>query len=242
MSLIDNVKNLANNTNLTGLQKLLGIGKKDNNLLPLVNFYDRTGAKLSTDHRVRIKVPSSYITSKTGQQPNVSSQGIIFPYTPQITIEHKADYSSQNVTHSNFAQHFYQRSSVGTITITGKFTVQSDSDAVAYLSTIQLLRGLTKMLTATDSIPGSPPPVCRLFAYGSYIADNVPVAITSFRNDLPDNVDYFALPSSGIFNDTMVPIVSTIAVSLIPMYSRAEQQKFSVNKWLNGVINKDGYL
>jgi len=68
------------------------------------------------------------------------------------------------------------------------------------------------------------------------------VAITSFRNDLPDNVDYFALPSGGIFNDTMVPIVSTIAVSLIPMYSRAEQQKFSVNKWLNGVINKDGYL
>jgi hypothetical protein len=241
MSLLD----LANRTGLTGLQKFLGGGKDQAKSLPTINFFDKNGSAITNETRVRIKVPSSYISSNlvTNKQPNIAN-GIIFPYTPQITLEHKADYTSSAVMHSNFQQHFYQRSSVGAITVTGKWTVQNKDDAEIYLSTLQLLRGLTKMSTAGDGfkLSGSPPPVCRLFAYGDYMLNNVPVAVTSFRNDLPENVDYFALPAGAPFNGTMVPIVSTIAISLIPMYSRAEQQQFSVKGWLSGEINKDGYL
>jgi len=247
MSLLD----LVGKTGLTGLQRFLG-GDKSTSRLPNVNFYDRTGSELKSDHRVRIQVPDSYVAGKyTGGgtssiPPKVLTnlKGIVFPYTPTITIEHKADYSSTQVTHSNFQQNFYRHSSVGSITVTGQFSIQNDSDAEIYLSTVHLLRALTKMLANGEVNSGSPPPVCRLFAYGEWMLENVPVAITSFRADLPDKVDYFALSSNNATfkNDTMVPTLSSITVTMMPMYSRAEQQKFTVSGWLNGDLNTKGYL
>ena len=229
---------LIDKTGLTGIQKFF-TGKSKTPAT--VNFFSSTGAPIATENRVRVVVPRSYVAGRyANQQPNIS-KGIIFPYTPQIQFEHKADYTSSKIMHSNFHQHFYQNSNVGTITITGKWTVQNDTEAEVYLSTIHLLRALTKMQTANDTVPGSPPPVCRLFAYGDYMLNNVPVAVASFRSDLPENVDYYSL-STGIFKNTTVPIISTIAVSLIPMYSRAEQQQFSVAGWLGGGLNGKGYL
>jgi hypothetical protein len=229
----------------SGLGRLLGYPQTANAAPPRVNFYNSAGDKLGQDHRVRIQVPGSYLTQYTqgGTSKALANlNGIIFPYTPQITTEHKADYTNSNQMHSNFSQHFYQRSQVGQITITGKFTVQGVNDAEIYLSTVQLLRALTKMRVNGEEYAGSPPPVCRLFAWGSYMMNNVPVAVTSFRNDLPDNVDYYALPATSVYKDTMVPTVSTIAINLMPMYSRAEQQQFTVSGWLNGGLNGDGYL
>jgi hypothetical protein len=247
MSVLD----LVNKTGLTGLQRFLGGGKSTSSL-PKVNFYDRTGSELKSDHRVRIQVPPNYVVGKltsggtSSIPPKVltSLKGIVFPYTPQINIEHKADYSPLQVTHSNFSQHFYRHSSVGTITITGQFSVQNDSDAEIYLSTVHLLRALTKMLVNGEPNSGSPPPVCRLFAYGSYMIENVPVAVTSFRTDLPEKVDYFAISSKNptFESDTMVPTLSSITVSMIPMYSRKEQQQFKVADWLNGGLKGKGYL
>jgi hypothetical protein len=242
MGILDNLTSGFQNS---GLGKLLGYPQTANASPPQVNFFNSTGAQLGQDHRVRIKVPSSYLTAYT--QGGVSNalgklSGIIFPYTPQITLEHKADYTNSNQMHSNFSQHFYQRSQVGQITITGKFTVQNSTDAEIYLSTVQLLRALTKMRVNNEQYAGSPPPVCRLFAYGDYMLNNVPVAITSFRNDLPETVDYFALPTGKPFNGSMVPTVSTITINLLPMYSRAEQQAFTVSGWLSGNLNKGGYL
>lgn len=151
-----------------------------------------------------------------------------------ITYEHKADYTTQNITHSNFALHFYQRSSVSAIQITGEFTVQNEADAAMYLSTVHILRALTKMQTGLDSNPGSPPPVCRLDAYGDYMLKNVPVAIASFRLELPNKVDYFTIGKSaaGVYGQTSVPTLSTLSINCIPIYSRAEMQKFSVKNWL----------
>jgi hypothetical protein len=241
MGLLDSVEGLINNTGLTGIQKFFKTGKQP---APQVNFFTSQGAPQTTENRVRIMVPRSYVSNQyTNKESSISGKNaVIFPYTPQIQFEHKADYSSGNIMHSNFQQNFYQRSSIGAITVTGKWTVQNNTEAEVYLSTIHLLRALTKMQTANDKIPGSPPPVCRLFAYGDYMLNNVPVAITGFRSDLPENVDYFSLPINGIFKGTAVPVVSTISINLIPMYSREEQQQFSVTGWLGGGLNSKGYL
>ena len=62
------------------------------------------------DRRVRIKVPAEYLNSKKTQGYNGDLKnvgGIIFPYTPQISIEHKADYKVQTPLHSNYYIHFY---------------------------------------------------------------------------------------------------------------------------------------
>lgn len=205
-----------------------------------IKIQDTQGNPMPEDLRVKIRVPSKYLRSSTKGLANELQDlgGIIFPYTPSINFEAKADYSSQSPLHSNFAINFYQKSSIGSISVSGKFTVQTTKDAAVYLATVHLLTALTRMRsggTTGDPDSGAPPPVCRLDAHGMFV--NVPVAITNFRIELPDNVDYFAIPDYGIYAATSVPVVSNISISCLPMYSRNEMQNFSVSGYLNEARN-----
>lgn len=191
------------------------------------------------DHRVRLKVPTSYLVGQAAG-PNgtlVKSQGIIFPYTPTIGQEYTAVYNTVPVTHANYTQYFYKNSAVGTISLSAKFTVQNDYEAEVYFSVVHLLRALTKMRWGNEDNAGSPPPVCRLYAYGDAIMNNVPVAVSSFKLDLPDSVDYFTTKSLS-----SAPVLSTISLTLTPIYSRNEMQKFTVTDWLSNNLRSKGYL
>ena len=204
------------------------------------------------DLRVRIRVPIDYITPLTagGRNELRDLNGIIFPYTPTINTEWKADYTDIKPTHSNYAVNFYRNSSVADISIQGKFTVQNDKDALVYLATVHLLRSLTKMRWGGklgDFDSGAPPPICRLDAYGAFQYKNIPVVITSFKNDLTSDVDFYAYnrdgKSSGPFGPAFCPTSSVIAVTLRPMYSRLEMQAATVGKYLNDPTQKiNGYL
>jgi len=196
-----------------------------------VNSMTRNG---KTDLRTKILVPSEYLTKLTSghNKALLNLKGIIFPYTPTISLEHKAEYTSQNPLHSNYSINFYKYSAVGDISITGIFTVQTAEDAATYLSTIHLLRALTKgRFGGSDPLRGSPPPVCRLWSYGTFMLQNVPVAITSFKNDLNPDVDYFYL-KDGVFQEAYVPVRSTIVLNCKPMYSRKEMLDATVPDWL----------
>jgi hypothetical protein len=96
--------------------------------------------------------------------------------------------------------------------------------------------------TTGDPDSGSPPPVCRLDAYGEDMMTNVPVAITSVRIELPDSVDYFThQDAEGGMNS--VPVVSTIAVTCLPMFSRREMQQFNVAGYLSDpAFRTQGYM
>jgi hypothetical protein len=213
-----------------------------------LNIRDAQGNIQKQDLRVKIKVPPSYLQPSTdGPYDELRQiQGIVFPYTPTITYDVKADYATLNPTHGNYTQYFYQKSSIGPINITGQFTVQNEKDAGVYLATIHLLKALTKMKFGTDSDAGSPPPVCRLSAYGEFMLKNVPVAIASFRVDLPNTVDYFTLGKlelDPIYGQASVPTSSSISLTCYPLFSRDELQKFSVNSWLReGNFRAKGYV
>lgn len=204
----------------------------------VVNVTNANGTSPAVDTRVKIKVPTNYLASNFTQggefRELANNGGIVFPYTPQITYEHKADFASLAPIHSNYPVYFYQRSSVTPISIQGKFTVQNENDAAIYLSTVHLLRALTKMRSGNESDAGSPPPVCRLFAYGLFSLDNVPVSISSVKVELPESVDYFSTGKNNkVFGTTAVPTISTISVTCIPMYSRTEMQNFTVTEWID---------
>ena len=211
---------------------------------PNVIFKDINGTKLGKDMRVKIRVPANYLVGKIARLSNLN--GVIFPYTPSISYEYKADYSASNPLHSNFPINFYQRSSISAISINGKFTVETPNDAEMYIATLHLLRSLTKMKsggsTTGDPDSGSPPPVCRLEAYGEDMLTNVPVVITSLRVELPDSVDYFThQDAEGGMNS--VPVISTIAISCLPMFSRREMQQFNVTDYLsNPSFRQQGYM
>jgi hypothetical protein len=211
-----------------------------------VNIRDNRGNSRGPDLRVKLRVPDEYrvpLTQGDTNQVIGELKGIIFPYTPSIAFEHKADYSQSNPMHSNFSQHFYKSSSVTAFSISGKFTVQNEKDALVYLGTVHLLRALTKMRTGNESYAGAPPPVCRLDAYGDFMLSNVPVSISSFKQEIPDSIDFYTISASSPYGSASVPTVSTISVTCIPMYSRAEMQKFSVSEWLNNSdVKKSGIL
>lgn len=197
---------------------------------PDINIINAQGEKIQEDLRVKIRVPTFYLTKLTsgGNNQLLYLGGIIFPYTPTIGFETKAEYSEQKPLHNNFTVNFYQRSYVTSISIIGKFTVENTLDAETYISTSHLLKALTKMRFGTDFDAGAPPPVCRLDAYGDMFLTNVPVAITSYRIEYPDDVDFFLCEKWN----TAVPVRSTIAITCLPMYSRNEMLQFSVNEYL----------
>ena len=204
-----------------------------------VNVSSLNGTK-EADRRVRIRVPSDYLTGTTA--PNSQFGGILFPYTPSITLENKAEYTSYSPMHSNYALNFYKNSSIPDISITGKFTVQNDRDALIFISTTQLLAALTKMRWGRDKDAGAPPPVCRLDGYGPFMLKNVPVVISSFKHDLPDGVDFYTFNSS-LYGDTSVPTVATFTVTCKPTYSRAEILGMSTSEFIENASYKNkGYL
>ena len=193
--------------------------------------------------RVRLKVPKEYVNNNSPATNLSDLGGILFPFTPQISVDHSANYSPINAMHSNYTQYFYKNSSVGEISISGKFVVQNDLDALYVISTIHLGRSLVKMKFGDDALAGAPPPVCRLFAHGDYMFNNTPVVVKSFSVEFPDNVDYYTIATPvGI---TSVPVVNTIKLILLPIYSRQMQLASSVNGWLNensGGKRSEGYL
>jgi hypothetical protein len=206
---------------------------------PSVVFTDITGNKMGQDLRVKIRVPPKYLTASTiGPNGELEKhRGIIFPFTPNISFDMKADYSSVNPIHSNFSINFYKGSSVGSISISGKFSVENKKDAYVYIATNNLLKSLTRMRfggSTGDEDSGAPPPICRLDAYGEMMLNNVPIAITSYKIDLPDSVDYFTLVDSDYYGLTSVPTVSTISITCLPVYSRKEMQGFSVTGYNRG--------
>ncbi len=190
------------------------------------------------DLRVIIKVNKDYLTGKSSSLSGVG--GILFPYTPQISYETQATYGSLNPLHSNYTQYFFKNSSVSAIQISGKFTVQNEKDGLMWLATQHVLRSLVKMTYGSDKKPGSPPPICRLNGFGDYQLANVPVAIQSFKFDLPDGVDYIRIKKD--YENSLVPTISTLSVTVIPMYSREEIQNYSVDKFISGALTGKGFL
>lgn len=200
--------------------------------------------KEAKDLRAILRVPPNYITSVTDPGKVLKDfGGIIFPYTPQISMEHSATYNGINPLHSNYTQYFYKNSAVSAINVTGKFTVQNEQEGMILLGVVHLLRALTKMKFGPDKDSGAPPPVCRFQAYGDYMLQNVPVVVASFRQDLPDGIDYFAVGrKNSSMGPNLVPIISTITVTLNPVYSRSEQMAAGVDNWLKGSDRAKGYL
>lgn len=207
------------------------------------------------DFRVKIRVPTFYLYTPGLNYSSrlMDIQGVVFPYTPTITQDYTASYASLNPTHSNYALHFYKNSQAGPISVSGKFTVQNNEEAYLWLQTTHILRAVTKMRFGEDFNAGTPPPVCRFDAYGDQQYKNVPVVVSSFRVELPDSVDYYATKMDDLTGSTngnsptgvMVPTVSQITVTLLPVYSRQELLgQGQVEEYIAGTPNlrRKGYL
>ena len=162
------------------------------------------GYSKKADWRVRLSLAPGadylYNVAKEGDilSPLSATNGVIFPYTPQINVSYRANYDPSDLTHSNYRLFFYKNSAVDDIQITADFTAQDTGEASYVLAVIHFFKSVTKMFYGLDDNPnaGTPPPLCFLTGMGQYQFNNHPLLVTNFQYNLPNDVDYIRAGST----------------------------------------------
>jgi len=149
----------------------------------------------TSDWRVRLQLaPRSdylYNASPPGiLKPLAETNGVIFPYTPQVNTSYKANYEQYDLVHSNYRGVYYKNSRVDDVAIRGTFTAQDTREADYLLAVIHFFRSVTKMFYGKDTERGTPPPLVYLSGYGMNQFNGHPCVVSNFTYNLPDNVDY----------------------------------------------------
>lgn len=152
---------------------------------------------LVQDWRVRLALAPGSGYFYDGRNPGImqplqATNGVVFPYTPQIVVGYSANYNGIDIIHSNYKVQQYTNSSVDQVSITCDFTAQDVFEARYLLAVIHFFRSMTKMFYGQDTYPirGTPPPLCYMFGMGGYQFAAHPLAISSFNYTLPNDVDY----------------------------------------------------
>ena len=223
-----------------------------------------SGRSDKTDWRVRLQVPQGPLTqffdfqNNPIMQPLAASQGIFWPLTPAVVIQHSANYNAMDQVHSNYPHQAYQNSQVDSMNIIGEFPVQNSEDAKHWVATVNFLRTVTKMFFGTDdgnNLKGNPPPILHMFGYGDHMFNKVPVVINTFNVELRPGIDYISTKQSDVYgqrpgnidvlnqdgaSQTWAPTLSNISVLVTPIYSRDSIKEFSMKKFVNGELNGKG--
>jgi hypothetical protein len=152
----------------------------------------------SNDWRVRLSLANwSSFKSSPVLQPLKDAGGLIFPYTPEITLASSAKYTSVPTTHTNYTFQAFQNSDPGEISITAPMNVEDATQGLYWIAAVHYLRSLTKMFAGSDPKAGNPPPIVMLNGYGNYVFKNVPCVVTSFSTTLSKDCDYIGVNVVG---------------------------------------------
>lgn len=212
---------------------------------------------INTDWRVVLRLaPGSTYLYNDPKNPGLLAplkvtNGVIFPYTPQISTAYKANYSNYDLTHSNYRGYFYQNSYVDAITVNASFTAQSTADAQYVLAVIHFFRSVTKMFYGQDPQRGSPPPLVFLSGLGDYQFNNHPCLVQQFNYTLPADVDYISSgtpnnlglnlqPLQNLYSTTLnavSPTLTRLGASFLPPGAMA-----ALPAPLQGLLNNPTYV
>jgi hypothetical protein len=211
-------------------------GATSQGLLQPTSGSSNTAFEDDTEDRVIIYDQSGYfIGASPIMAPLEDLGGVLFPYTPTISVGHKASYEMQSLVHTNYVTPMYQHSQVDNISINGQFTANYPAEAEYLIAMMHFFRSVTKMFYGTDSLAGTPPPVLFLDAYGPFTFDHIPVVITGFDYSMPNDVDYISCRIGG--KKQRVPTSLSITVNCLPVYSRNRiSNQFGLTKFAAGSL------
>lgn len=168
------------------------------------------GIEPAPDWRTRLRPPSKKIERYFG--PKVASNpmailhetgGLIFPYTPGLSMDQAVEYTSQGMTQVNQDSYYFSKHASLELNFSGDWTVQSMREGAYALGCIHFLRTNTKMrfgVIGENQVAGQPPPVFILDAGGSMLFNQVPVLIKSFNITFDKDVDYVRVGVGDYFN------------------------------------------
>lgn len=265
------VKNVGSSIFNRTLGRLFGAGISTDSRI--INARAKwSGRADSKDWRVRLEVPAGPLRNffdfenNPVLNPLAESNGMFWPLTPAMVIQHSANYNAMDQIHNNYPHQAYQNSQVDSMNIIGEFPVQNSEDAKHWVATINFLRTATKMFfgndTGIEGLKGNPPPIMHLFGYGDHMYNRVPVVINTFNVELRPGIDYISTKQNDtVYKDinkfvggydeagldvargesqTWAPTLSNISVLVTPVYSRDEIKNFSMKKFVRGELNGKG--
>ena len=192
------------------------------------------------DWRVKLRLAPQATYLYKDPQPGILAplaitDGIIFPYTPTIDVQYRAEYTNYSPTHSNYMHYFYKGSSVQTVQLQAEFTAQDTVEAEYLLACIHFLKSCSKMFYGQDAQRGSPPPLVYLSGLGEYQFNEAPCAITEFNYNLPSDVNYIRARSRHINRDDQLQFQKPLASSTTNgNFSALNRLKTAVTNALNG--------
>lgn len=228
------------------------------------NFFadDSNPTRLNTEDDWRIRVsmqpPTAALFYNNPNNPLLyrlaPTNGVVFPYTPQISISHKANYTPQGLTHSNYNSYFYERSEVDAIMINADFTAQNEDEGQYMAAAMHFFRSCTKMFYGNSQLAGTPPPMVFLDGYGPAILPHVPCVVTSFSHTMPSDVDYIKVRLGVDLQDNSgnpirtnnygvparIPTFCQFQVYLQPIYSKNNiARNFTLEQYAAGGLIQD---
>jgi hypothetical protein len=227
------------------------------------NFQAANGTPLQPDFDWRVRVSMQPVTAALFYNnqanpimyPLSQTKGVVFPYTPSITLTHSARYGETALTHSNYKSYFYEGSDIANISISADFTVQNIEEGQYLMAVIQFFRSCTKMFYGASLLAGTPPPMVFLDGFGPAMLPHIPCVVTSFAQTLPNDVDYIKVPVGVSLNNiagnqintntmgvnTRLPTMSQLNITLQPVYSRTNiANNFTLERFSAGGLIQDG--
>jgi hypothetical protein len=242
--------------------------KQNNSANPNITYNTNRTGKTTDDWRIRLSLaPGNGIFYQDSNsnilKPLADTRGVVFPYTPNITVAYQSTYGSQRFTHGNYTHFAYENTEVQQIQLQADFTAQNRTEAAYVLACVYFFRAASKMFFGNGKYAGNPPPILYLNGYGKYYFNNVPCILTTFNHAMPNEVDYIDVAlnesdsyivkqgdnettvKSGIINkgpSTRIPVLSQMTVTLQPIYSKQRISEFDLNEFAKGNLINKGFL
>ena len=238
---IDGVEQAALSNAQTQAINAQALKTKAQNQQTINEMREASGVKNADgDWRVKLRLAPQADYLYKAQNPGILAplavtDGIIFPYTPTIDVQYRAEYNNYQPTHSNYMHYFYKGSSVQTVQLQAEFTAQDTKEAEYLLACIHFLKSASKMFYGQDAQRGSPPPLLYLTGLGEYQFNEQPCAITEFNLNLPSDVNYIRARSRHINRDDQLQFEKPLATATSNgNFSALNRLKTAVTNALNG--------
>lgn len=178
-------------------------------------------------------------------KPLEDAGGLVWQYTPNIFLSGSAEYNEALMQGMNYPINTFISSRPPEIPITADFSANNITEARYLLAVMTFLKVCTKAYFGDDAVAkgtaGTPPPVLLFEYLGDHGFNKVPVVVTNYSIQFPDNVDY--VPVQVGETVTYVPTLTNIMISLKPQYSPHKvRTRFSLENITSGAAYKDGFI
>lgn len=178
-------------------------------------------------------------------RPLEEAGGLVWQYTPTIFISGTAEYNQALMQGMNYPINTFINSRPPDIPVTADFTANDIYEARYLLAVMTFLKICTKAHFGDPAVAkgtaGTPPPVLLFEYLGDHGFNKVPVVVTNYSMQLPDDVDYVPVDVSGTV--TYVPTRTNITITLTPTYTPDKlRRRFDLEAITSGRAYRDGFI